>query len=260
MTSRSTATPSTRAEELRAARLDEDEIAVLGELHQARVAEERRRVRGEERLAVGEAHDHRAAEAGADELPGVVLVDDDERKVALELAVDGPDGLEEIALVRVLDQVRHGLGVGLRGEHVPRLDAAGSKLAVVLDDPVEDDRDAAGLGRQRVRIRLGDSTVRRPARVPKTGRGRRGRVRCDPLEVLQDADRAVVRELVAVEERDPRGVVAPVLEALQSVQKQRLALTTSDISDDPAHLWPPCPLGARLGHRAPRCAQLLCRA
>ena len=49
-----------------------------------------------------------------------------------------------------------------------------AELAVVLDDPVQDDRElravAAG---ERMRVRLGDAAVRRPARVPEPVRGRR---------------------------------------------------------------------------------------
>src|SRR6202008_5040456 len=56
------------------------------------------------------------------------------------------------------------------------------------------------------------------------------------LQVLQVADRADVVEPVVLEQRDARGVVAAVLEALQSRKQQRLRLAGSDVSDDPAHL------------------------
>ena len=45
------------------------------------VAQERGGIRGEERLVLGEADHHRAAEPGADELPGMLLVDDGEGEV-----------------------------------------------------------------------------------------------------------------------------------------------------------------------------------
>src|SRR4029453_4083709 len=41
----------------------------------------------------------------ADEVRGMVVMDDDEREVALELAVGGAGRLEQVALVVALDQV-----------------------------------------------------------------------------------------------------------------------------------------------------------
>ena len=57
--------------------------------------------------------------ADADELVGMVVVDDDEGEVAFEPQVRGAHRLDEIAVVGVLDQVRDDLGVRLRGEGVP---------------------------------------------------------------------------------------------------------------------------------------------
>jgi hypothetical protein len=54
------------------------------------------------------------------------------------------------------------------------------------------------------------------------------------LQVLEIADRARITELVVLEQRDPGGVVAPVLEALEAVEEELLALTEADVSDDPA--------------------------
>ena len=58
--------------------------------------------------------------ADADEEVGVVVVDGDDREVALELRVDALDGLGEIAVVLLLEQVDDDLGVGLGGERVAR--------------------------------------------------------------------------------------------------------------------------------------------
>ena len=121
----------------------DDDLAVVRELHAARLGEERREVRGEEVLAVAEADDHRRLVAHADELVRMVVVDDDEREVALELRVDGAHGRDEVAVVGVLEQVRDHLGVGLGAERVARRLQLLAQLAVVLDDPVEDDRELA---------------------------------------------------------------------------------------------------------------------
>ena len=154
---------------------DDDDLAVVGELHLPRLAQERGGVRGDEGLARRHADDHRALQPRSDEHAGVVAMDRDEGEVALELGVRASHGLDEVALVVLLDQVRDGLGVGLGREDVALLDEAGAELAVVLDDPVQDDRELlALLGGERVCVRLGDAAVRRPARVAEPGRRGRG--------------------------------------------------------------------------------------
>ena len=170
----------------------------------------------------------------------MVAVDHDEREMPFELGERSADGLDEIALVVVLDEMRHGLGVGFRREPVPVGRQALDQLPVVLDDPVQHDRDPARLAAgQRVRVLLGDPAVRRPARVPEPGRGRRAARPRALDQVSERPDGAYVLEAVLLEERDARGVVAAVLEALEPLQEQRLALTRSDVPDDPAHWLPP---------------------
>jgi hypothetical protein len=85
-----------------------------------------------------------------------------------------------------------------------------------------------------MRILLRDAAVRRPARVAEArGRGRGVPARRG-LQVLEIPDRARVVELVALQQRDPGRVVAAVLEALEAVEEELLALTETDVSDDPA--------------------------
>ena len=185
----------------------------------ARLAQEGGGVRGEEHLAVADPDDERRLVPRADEQVRVVVVDDDEGEVALELGERAPDCLGEVALVVALDQVRDGLGVGLGGEGVALGDQPSAELAVVLDDPVQDDRQlravAAG---QRVRVRLGDAAVRRPARVAEPV------VDVEPFgpaasfRFCEVADRADVLEPVVFEQRDPGRVVAAVLEPLEALR------------------------------------------
>ena len=167
----------------------------------------------------------------------MVSMDRHERVVTLELAVRRADGLHEVAVVVVLDQVGDRLGVGLGGEDVPLLREPSTQLAVVLDDPVEDDGELLDLLRcEGVGILLRHAAVGGPARVAEPGRRRR-RCRAGTLpQVLEVPDRARVGEAVRLEQRDPGGVIAPVLEALEAVQQEGLAFTRPDVSDDPAHL------------------------
>ena len=87
-----------------------------------------------------EPDDERALETGADEEVRVVVVDRHEREVALELRVGGAHGVDEAAVVGPLDQVDDDLCVRLGVEPVPGLLKRLLQLAVVLDDPVQDDR------------------------------------------------------------------------------------------------------------------------
>src|SRR5206468_6144334 len=97
--------------------------------------------------------DEWALPARADEQVGMVVVDDDEREVALELAVCGAHGSDQVAGVMTLDQMRDDLGVGLRAERVAVRRERVLELAEVLDDPVEHDRDASVIAAgQRMRV------------------------------------------------------------------------------------------------------------
>jgi hypothetical protein len=135
-----------------------------------------------------------------------------------------------------LDQVRDHLGVGLGGEHVAVGGERLLQLAVVLHDPVQDDGELVLVtARQRMGVLLADAAVRGPARVPEArGRNRAVRPGRGP-ELLEVADRAHVVEAVVLPEGDARRVVAAVLQALETLEKQVLAGSRPDVSDDPAH-------------------------
>ena len=101
----------------------------------------------------------------------MLVVDDDEREVPLELAVRLAGRLDEVARVRALEQVDDHLGVGRGAERVPLGLERRLQLAVVLDDPVQDDRDLGPVAAaERMRVRLRDGAVRGPARVTEAGR------------------------------------------------------------------------------------------
>jgi hypothetical protein len=109
----------------------------------------------------------------------------------------------------------------------------GLQLDVVLDDPVEDDREAVVAAGQRVRVPLGGPAVGRPARVPDAGRRRRVEQRGDGLQLGELADGADELD-VTVDEREAGGVVAAVLQALEPGQEQRFARPVADVADDAA--------------------------
>jgi hypothetical protein len=121
----------------------------------------------------------------------------DERVVAAELVVGASDGLRQVAVEVLGDQVRHDLGVGLGGE----LRAGGLQALAqrrpVLDDAVERDVDAVGGVRVRVRVGLGHAAVGGPAGVADAGRALQVAVRgldgvAQAVEVADGVDAADV--------------------------------------------------------------------
>ena len=148
-----------------------------------------------------------------------------------------------------------------RGEVGAHVAQALLEREVVLDDPVDDDVDAVARVEVRVRVGLGDAAVRGPAGVADAARrgllgdrdrDRRGRlVRIGAAAAVRDrlaqlaevADRAHRGDLAVGEDRDPRGVIAAVLELLQAGEQDLLDRALADVSDDSAH-------ARRLGERA----------
>ena len=154
----------------------DDDLVVVHVLHPPGRAEERGDGRRHEHLALPHAHDERAAAPGGDEDAGAVAVGDGEREVAVEARVRGADGLDQVARVALLDQVRDHLGVGVGVVLVPRVGELAPERRVVLDDAVVDDGHARALaGLDRVRVGLDDAAVRGPAGVRQAGRRRVGR-------------------------------------------------------------------------------------
>ena len=166
----------------------------------------------------------------------MIVVDDDEGEVPLELFVGRAHGFQQVAVVVALDQVDHDLGIGLGPERVAFSLERPLQLAVVLDDPVQHDRELAVVAAgQRVGVLLGDCAVGRPAGVAEPGR-RDGAVRAGGvLEHLEVTDRPHVVEPIVLAEGEPGGVVTAVLEPLEALEKEVLTRSPSDVPDDPAH-------------------------
>ncbi len=233
------------------ARRDRDDLAVVRKLDATSLGQEGCEVRREEVLAVAEPDHHRRLVANADEMVRMVVVDDDEGEMALESPVRAPHRFDEVAVVRLLEQVRDHLGVGLRPEGVAGGEKLVAQLAVVLDDAVQDDREfRVGARLEWVRVLLGDAAVRRPACVAEPGRRLRAVRARLLLQDLEVADGARVLEPVLLEQDDPGGVIASVLEPFEPLDEQRLRRPVADVPDDPAHTEPP-PQSGRLAATCP---------
>ena len=164
----------------------------------------------------------------------------DDRVGAFELAQGVPDGVGEVALVGLLDEVGDRLGVGLRGQRVAARLEAVAQLAEVLDDAVVDDRDLAGAVAVRVGVEVVRASVGGPARVGEADRRVRGPVGDGRLEVDQLAGALLDEQVTGVvDERDAGRVVAAVLEALEPLDEDGPRLPGTGVTDDAAHLGLP---------------------
>jgi hypothetical protein len=207
-------------EEADAVGRDFDNLAVGRMDDRPRFAQEGGDRRSKEVLALAETHHERRLVPDPDQQIGLVVMDGDDREVPFELRIDARQRLHEVAVVRLLEQVDDDFRVRLRSEGVAAVGELLAQLHVVLDDPVEDDREPVGLtAGERVRVLLGHAAVRRPACVaePVMRVGAVGTGGFD--EVAEGADRAHVFERVVFAQGDPGGVVASVLESAQSLQK-----------------------------------------
>ena len=201
-------------------------------------AEEGRDRRGDEALAVAQPDDERALLARAHQHSRVVGRHRDEGVVAAQLVVGAADGLGEVAVQVLGDQVGDHLGVGLGGE----LGAVGleplAQVGPVLDDPVQHDVHAV----RRCRSAGGRSPRSRGRGWPSAcGRCRssRARARSPSATASRSFCRLptawTLRDGVVGEQRYARGVIAAVLEAPQPLQQEVAAFPRSYVSNDPAH-------------------------
>ena len=121
-------------------------------------------------------------------------------------------------------------------KRVAALGELGAQLLVVLDDAVEDDRDAAAAVAVRVGVLLAGPAVRRPARVAEADAWPRSRSRPRPRRARRGCRRRARRRCRSGSRRAmPGRVVAAVLQAPEAVEDDGLAGTSPDVAYDAAH-------------------------
>ena len=209
---------------------EHDDLAVFDQLHPAGVLEEGGHGGGDELLAVPAADDQGALPARPDQHLGLLDAHRHEREVALELGVGGAHGGGQVVLVVLGDQVGDDLGVGLGAEHAAGGGEALLQLDVVLHDAVDHHVDAVGGVAVGVGVLLADAAVGGPAGVADAGArgplgdghggaapvGLRGAVGELGAQRAEVADRAHGLDPLRRDHRDPRGVVAAVLQPAES--------------------------------------------
>jgi hypothetical protein len=108
-------------------------------------------------------------------------------------------------------------------------------LEIVLDDPVVDDDERAVTVGVRMGVLFGRTAVSRPAGVTDAERARQRPLTEDTFEILEPAGGAAHVQGAVVEDRDARGVVAAILESLQSLDDDADRALVPDVSDDSTH-------------------------
>ena len=130
----------------------------------------------------------------------------------------------------------HDLGVRLGRQRDTRGAEFIAQFSEVLDDAVVDDGDGAVGAHVRVRIGVGRTAVSGPPGVADAQRcGLQGILAQQSLEVGQLARLLAHIEALAGDDRDPRGVVAAVLQAAQALDHDLERLLLADVPHDPAH-------------------------
>ncbi len=205
---------------------------VAGEL------DERRDVGGQEVLAVADPDDERGVAPRGHEAPGLVGADRDQRERPGQPLAGRAHRIREVPGLgkRGLQQVRHHLGVGLGGHHDAALGELRGELGEVLDDAVVDHRDPPPARDVRVGVDVGRAAVGGPPGVPDPGRGRRHGIGGEQgPQVLQLARLLADLQVAVGHDRDPGGVVPPVLQPLQAGNHHVDGRSVPRVPHDSAH-------------------------
>ena len=212
------------------------DVPLVEEDDPAGVAEHRGHVRGEQVLALAEAHDEGHVVTRPDEPVRLAPVEHRHGIGAVGLAQGGPHGIGDVAGVRLLDQMGEHLRVGLRAEAVAARGEPVPEVPEVLDDAVVDDRHVARAIDVGMRVEVVGPAVRRPAGVGEADRGLGRGIEQRRPEVGQLA-RPLLHEQLARggHERDAGRVVAPVFQSREAFQQDGRRVARTDVSDDAAH-------------------------
>ncbi len=116
------------------------------------VRDQRGDIAADEHLAAPEPDDQWRVHARTHHAVRLVSGDDHQRAGALHAVERTTHRAREVAVERILDQVRHHLGVGLTEELVAARYQLRAQLAIVFDDAVVDDVNAPGAILVRMRI------------------------------------------------------------------------------------------------------------
>ncbi len=204
----------------------------------AGMRENRRRVAGDEILAVANADQQWAALAGANDLVRIVGRDHRDAVCPFDEVQGVDDGILEHLTVaqRGFDQVGEHLRVrfGHKGVALPL--QHGAQRAEVLDDAVVNYGDLAMAIDVWMRVALIGLAMRRPAGVRDADGAVRGTAVHHGLELRDLAFCLAGVEALSVHRRDAGRIVAAVFEALEALDEQRAGDLGPDVAYNSAHM------------------------
>ena len=187
------------------------DLLVLQENHVARVAQQRRDVRRDKALAVLCTNHQRAVVARAKQLARLPVAYHAQRVAALQHPHQADERGLHIALVQVVQQVRHDLGIGLADKHRALALQEFAQGGVVFDDAVMHHRNAVFEVGMRVRVQVAGLAVGRPAGVPDADAAVHGLGLQQTFQVFQASLGFFDVDLViAVDDRYPGGIIPTI--------------------------------------------------
>ena len=217
-------------------------LAVLHVRYGARVRDDRRHVRRDEAAPLAVADEKRRVLAGGDDPIRRIGAEDAEGVGPLEAVEHLIDRVHDVVAVveEVFKKLRDDLRIGIGGERDAPRQKKFFYMDVIFDDAVVDDRDPSvladmGMGVYIVRLAVGG-----PARVADAGAARHGGALRQPAAQLGHIALAFfdLQAALAIHDGDAGRVVAPVLEAFQTVKQNGSGVLRSDKSHDTAHIIP----------------------
>ena len=203
--------------------------------HAFGVANERRRITGQEVLFLSEAQHQRAAQAGADHQLGMVRADHGDAVSALHQIQGDTHGFHQIAMKMTRDQLRQHFRIGVAFED----DAVGLELTfqggIVLDDAVVHDGDGILTADVRVGIAVGRGPVGGPARVADAVAA--GHRTCAQiLHQIGNPPGALAQvQLRSGHRRQSGAVVPPILQAAKPFHQDGFRFPMPHVANNAAH-------------------------
>ena len=206
-------------------------------------------IAGQKGFALTHTQDERRARASTHHPVRFVFVKHRQRIRAMQLQHRGLEGLEHVALVEAVHQMGNHLGVGLAAEHIALGLQRGAQLVVVFNDAVVHQGHAAWLAgvtfamaEMRVRVVHRWCAMRGPAGVGDAGAAFHmvGLDLCHQLGDACCAAGALQTAQATVQtggmHRHTARVVAPVLQALQTLHKNGDDVAAGYRGDDATHV------------------------
>ena len=198
------------------------------------VLDDCRHIRGNEALALANAHDQRAFTAHGIHLIRMVGEDDAQRIGALQVTDGLGNRLNGTAVIAVVQQPCHHFRVRVAGEGHALAHEEVFQLLVVFNDAVVHDGDSsAGVG---MRIHIGRLAVSRPAGVADAHMPLWTALLFHPLlQIFQTALRLGNNDLPFLKHGDACGVISAVFQLAQTAHQNIRAIPLSHISNNSTH-------------------------